>query len=278
MELVIDARCQTGESPVWDAAAGRLVFVDVPAGRVHGWIRGADAPVVLAALDRPVGAVVPRAGGGFVLAAADGLVALTSTDVTTPLLALEADVADRRANDAVAGPGGHLYVGTTTYHHDAPVGFLYRVDPDATVHEVASGLTLANGIAFTPTGTRAYFTDSVTRRVDVFDHDPTTGALTGRRPFAETGPDGYPDGLTVDAEGGLWVALWSAGRLHRYDERGALDAVVEVPVAGVTNAAFGGPDLDELYVTTTAGPEPGAGGVFAYSPGVAGIVSSVFTG
>jgi len=163
-------------------------------------------------------------------------------------------------------------------------GALHRLDPDGSVHTVLTGVTISNGIAWSPDGSLVYYVDTPTRRVDVFDFDPVTATFENRRPVVEI-PEGAgaPDGMTVDAEGGLWVALWDGGAVRRYTADGTLDAVVDLPARRVTAATFGGPDLDELYVTTSRtglaeDQEASAGAVFRYEPGVRGLPAHTYAG
>jgi sugar lactone lactonase YvrE len=140
---------------------------------------------------------------------------------------------------------------------------------------VLAGVTVSNGLDWSPDGSLAYYDDTATHRVDVFDYDRDAG-LTGRRPFVQMPDDGNPDGLTVDAEGGVWVALYGSGVVHRYTPAGVLDDVVEVPTAQVTACTFGGPRLDQLFVTTSReglapGDDPLAGSLFRTDVGIAGL-------
>jgi sugar lactone lactonase YvrE len=157
-------------------------------------------------------------------------------------------------------------------------GALYRLDPDGTVQQVHSGITISNGIGWAPDGSRAYYVDSGTGRVVVCSPD-----LTERRPFVKV-PEttGTPDGLTVDAEGGVWVALWGGSAVHRYSPDGELDQVVSLPVAQVSSCAFGGADLATLYITTSgeglSDPEPGAGALFAVQTSTTGQPTLTFAG
>ena len=188
-----------------------------------------------------------------------------------------------RMNDGGCDPDGRFYCGSMAYDETPGAGSLYRLDPDGTTTVVLSGVTISNGLAWSPDGTRAYYVDTPTRRVDVFDYDPGTG-LTGRRPWAVV-PDGpgVPDGLTVDADGGVWTALWGGGAVCRFTGAGQLDGVVELPVPRVTACAFGGPALTTLYVTTSrlqtdTDRYPAAGAVFAVDVGVRGLPVRPFAG
>jgi sugar lactone lactonase YvrE len=147
------------------------------------------------------------------------------------------------------------------------------------VTALATGLGISNGIGWSPDERLMYYVDSLDHQVDVFDYDPATGAIEGRRKFAAVGGgDVVPDGLTVDAEGGIWVAVWGGGAVLRHDPDGRVRQTVEVPAVQVTSCAFGGPDLDRLYITTAAGGGPGAGALFVVEPGVTGQPSHPFRG
>jgi sugar lactone lactonase YvrE len=215
-------------------------------------------------------------------------VVLLDPDGTRHTLAtLEPGLPDNRLNDAKCDPAGRLWAGTMAMSEAQPDGALYRIDGDGVTERVVSGLTVSNGLDWSPDATRMYLNDSPTRRVDVFDHDPATGAVSGRRPFARIDPGGgFPDGLTVDAEGGVWVALFAGGQVRRYSPEGTLDAVVPLPVTNVTSLTFGGPDRADLFVTTAKhhldpaqrAAQPLAGAVFVLRPGVRGRPAGRFAG
>jgi sugar lactone lactonase YvrE len=170
------------------------------------------------------------------------------------------------------------------YDMAEPRAALYRYDLDGTVTTVLSGVTVSNGIAWDADGSRMYYIDSATQRIDVFDYDADSGTPADRRPLVSVEPGmGMPDGMALDDEGGLWVALWRGGAVHRYGPDGRLDAVVELPVRLVTACAFGGAGLDKLYITTSGhglppGSQPGAGAVFVLRPGVRGLPTGMFAG
>ncbi|MFI5958794.1 SMP-30/gluconolactonase/LRE family protein [Cryptosporangium sp. NPDC051539] len=282
-EQVTDACTEHGEGPVWDTAGGVLRFVDMLAGAVltfdpvTGGVRRSAVADVAAALR-------PRRSGGWVLATERGFALLDPGDLEAPDDATPVWIeafTDRaiRMNDGGCDPQGRFYCGSMAYSQESGLGTLYRLDADHGVHEVITGLTISNGLCWTPDGASAYFVDSPTRRVDVCAFDPKTGDLQDRRPFV-TIDDGLPDGLTVDADGGVWVALYGAGAVHRYDRNGTLDLVVEVPVSQPTSCAFVDRDL---YITTTRenlpeGAEPAAGALFHLRPGVRGVPPLAFAG
>ena len=278
-------RAALGEGPCYDAATGALYWVDIPACRVHE--RAADGALRSWDVGQPVGAVVVRARGGLVLAARDGFLALdlvsdaasgTVSDAITPLapLGLPPGV---RMNDGACDRAGRFLAGSMADDEAPGWGTLYRLDPDHAVAELIAGVTISNGIGWSPDGTLMYYIDSPTRRVDVLDYDPATGAISDRRTFAaiEAG-EAMPDGLAVDAEGGVWVALWDGGAVLRFAPDGRLRQAVELPCPRVTSCAFGGPDLATLYITTAAGPGDQGGELFRVPAGVAGLPSYPYQG
>ena len=284
-EVVIETRAELGEGPRWDAAAGTLLWVDIPGHRVHRY----DPETGLDTAERVPGIVslaLPRRSGGAVIGLPDGLHLLDGE--RSPLLVpIDAERTDTRTNDGACDSAGRLWVGTMALDEASPLGGLYRVDADLSVTSVLTGTTISNGLGWSPAGDRFYFIDSPTRRVDVFDFDPETGALEGRRRFAAVEVEGaVPDGLAVDAEGGVWVALHGGWGLRRYAPDGELAAVVDLPVARVTSCCFGGADLRDLYVTTrreglSAGElveQPLAGALLRLDPGVAGLPTHAFAG
>jgi sugar lactone lactonase YvrE len=183
-------------------------------------------------------------------------------------------------NEGGCDPDGRFYCGSMAYDQRAGAASLYRLDRDRSVHVVLTGVTVSNGLDWSPDGSLAYYNDTATRQVTVFDYDTESG-LTGRRVFAHV--DGRPDGLTVDADGGVWVALSGGGAVHRYSPGGQLEDVVEVPARKVTACTFGGARLDELFITTSReGLEPGedplAGSLFRVVPGMRGVPTREFAG
>ncbi len=270
-----------GEGPFWDDVRRSLLVVDMLAGDVVR-LDGTGAPVRSHVGD--VAAVVrARAEGGYVLALERGF-ALADEDLSvTDQITVLGD-ASARMNDGGCDPQGRFYCGTMAYDVAPGAGSLYRLDTDRTVTTVLDGVTISNGLQWSVDGSLAYYNDTPTGRVDVFDVDPGTGAFSGRRPFAVVPDDaGKPDGMAVDAEGGIWIALWEGGRVHRYDADGALTEVVELPVSRTTACTFGGPDGRTLFVTSsrlgvTEAAEPLAGAVFSIDAGVAGAVQHAYAG
>ncbi|MFG3099139.1 SMP-30/gluconolactonase/LRE family protein [Streptomyces sp. NPDC048182] len=279
-DVAIRAAAALGEGPTWDPAAERLIWVDVLGARVHTW-HPATGRRTVRTTGQHVGAAKPRAGGGLVLNLRDGVGLLDpGTDVFRWLH--RERVPGRRANDAAVAPDGSLWAGTMRYDEAAGGGTLARLTGEGRVSAVLDAVAVSNGIGWSPDGRLMYYVDSPTRRVDVFDHD-AEGRLTGRRPLAavEEGA-GFPDGLTVDADGCVWVALWEGGAVRRYTPAGRLDRTVPLPVRRVTACAFGGPSLTDLYVTTArtgpAAPHPLAGSVLVVPDAGTGLPQPAFAG
>lgn len=278
-ELVLDARAQLGEGPIWDADRGRLLFVDIMRGHVHECdpVTGRDRAIDAG---RPVSAIAPTVRGDWVIAARDGFYRLDPESGATSLIAhVERDDPQTRMNDGYVDARGRFWAGTMGMGGVRERGSLYRLDPDGQVTRHLMGVNISNGIDWSPDGRLMYYADTGVGRVDVFDFDEARGAIGNRRPFLVIPEDqGYPDGLVVDADGCVWLALWEGGAVHRYRPDGSLDISVPMPVTLVTKCAFGGPDLTDLYITTAwidldadgRTREPLAGGLFRLRPGVSG--------
>ena len=211
---------------------------------------------------------------GFALEDADG------TLTHLPQLWTDTGV---RMNEGGCDPDGRFYCGSMAYDQRKGAASLYRLDPDGSVRVVLDAVTISNGLEWSPDGSRAYYNDTATGEVATFDYDPGLG-LTGRRRFVPI-PEGQglPDGLTVDADGGVWVALNKGGAVHRYTAAGVLDGVVQVPTAHVTACTFGGERLDELFITTSReglqpGEDPVAGTLFRAAVGIQGLPVREFAG
>jgi sugar lactone lactonase YvrE len=251
--------------------AGDIVSIDTTGAlldRLHvGSVAAAFRP-------RRVGGLVVATERGFALVNGDGVVHRLPDLWTDPRV---------RMNDGGCDPQGRFYCGSMAYDLSPGAGRLYCLEPTGPVHVVLSAVTISNGLAWSPDETTAYYVDSVTQRIDMFDHDPVTG-LSGRRPFVEIPAEhGLPDGLAVDRDGGVWVALFGGSAVRRYGPDGVLDEVIPLPVSQVTACTFGGPALDQLYITTSRenvpdGEQPHAGSVYRASPGVSGLPASDFVG
>ncbi|MBB0243258.1 SMP-30/gluconolactonase/LRE family protein [Streptomyces alkaliphilus] len=283
VEAAVRAGAELGEGPTWDPDGERLIWVDILGGRVHGY-RPGDGRRSVRVVEQHVGAAKPRAGGGLVLNLRDGVFALDDGPDRGDLRPLHHDpVPGRRGNDAAVAPDGSLWAGTMRYDEGEGGGTLVRVAPDGSSRTVLSRVTVSNGLGWSPEGDRMYYIDTPTRRVDVFDFTPD-GDVRDRRPLVHTGErDGFPDGMTVDADGCLWVAFWEGGAVRRYTPEGRLDRTLRMPVSRPTACAFGGPGLRDLYVTCARvglGPhdEPLAGSLLVIPDIGQGLPQPAFAG
>jgi sugar lactone lactonase YvrE len=284
IEVVTAVGAELGEGPVWDARSGRVAWVDITARRIHltdpasGATETIDVPL-------HVGAVAPRTAGGFVAALQDGFWVVADGPARRIATVPEASPG-LRFNDGKCDPAGRFWAGTMAYDQAPGAGALYRLDLDGQVRLVLGGVTVSNGLAWSLDGGTMHYIDTPTQRVDAFSYDPVTAEIEDRRSEIHIPLEaGAPDGMTIDAAGGLWIALWGGAAMHRYLD-GRLERVIELPVSQPTSCCFGGEGLDELYITSawqglSAGArqaQPLAGALFRVRPGVQGIPPAVFDG
>jgi sugar lactone lactonase YvrE len=287
IEVFADLRADVGEAPHWDEQTKTLLFVDLTAGMVFRYDQS-GAKLGSFSVGQEVGAVVPRRGGGLVLAVRDGIAAVSDAgegfELTSPV---ERDIPGNRMNDAKCDPAGRLFAGTTAFDFSPHSAALYRVEQDWSFEQIVRDATQSNGIAWSPDGSRMYFIDSATAGVDVFDFDVGTGSVGNRRRLVTIAPaHGVPDGMTADNRGNLWVACFGGAAVRCFSPAGVPLAEVLLPVSQVTSCAFGGSDLADLYVTTAAyrlstdqlKKEPHAGATFVCRPGAPGMPASSFAG
>jgi sugar lactone lactonase YvrE len=283
VEPVGEVSAVLGEGPYWRPEDETLLWVDIERGLLHTTVVSSGETT-----SRDLGeisAVFPAFGGGILTAGGSRLTLRTErpggewTDRTIAEVPARADV---RFNDGGVDPAGRVWIGSMHRGETEPIGELYRLDGDV-LSPVQKGVTISNGLAWSPDGSRLYYADSPMRRIDVFDYDPATGEAFRRRVFTDLrGADGMPDGLTVDADGCVWVAMFGGAALRRFAPSGRPDAMLPIPVAQPTSCAFGGPDLSELYVTTASrdlsetarAAQPLAGRLLRLRPGPFGLPSA----
>jgi L-arabinonolactonase len=277
-----------GEGPIWDAARGRLWWVDINGRRLE-WFEpasGADGGVDL---EVQTTSVVPRANGvGLLAAAKPGLGVLDpETGAFELKIELEADRPHNRPNDGNVDLAGRYWFGTMHETYGRFEGSLYRLDPDWTLTRCITGMGIPNTLVCSADGRRLYIADSTRLTLETASIDPETGALGPTLPFADTKGQSYgPDGSAVDAEGYLWNCQWGGSRIVRYAPDGRIDRIVPLPVTNPTSCAFGGADLDTLYITSaretlspeTLAREPWSGALMAFKPGVRGLDLPPFGG
>lgn len=297
LRCVYQARSVLGEGALWSTDERKLYWIDQMRPEIHRFDPATGHDEHLASdLPAQLGAMVPRASGGLVLAASDGITAIdTATMQRSPIVNPIAGKPRATFNDAKCDRQGRLWAGTTDREETDAIGELYRVDADGTAHRIADGFICSNGPSFSPDGRVVYHTRSHDRTIVAYDVDPDTGAASNQRLFARIAPeDGIPDGSTVDAEGHVWCTHWDGARVTRYRPDGTVDRVVRMPVRTPTSCAFGGPDLKTLFITTASitmvdkrwvymtdaqfDASPDEGGIFALDVDVPGLPEPAFAG
>ncbi|MCR8670099.1 SMP-30/gluconolactonase/LRE family protein [Agrococcus sp. HG114] len=278
-EQITDPIAFHGEGPVWSEWWGGLRWLDMLAGDI---LTLTETGIERRHVGSIAACVRPRRGGGAVVGVERGFVLEDIDGDLEPLPELWSSTAIRM-NEGGCDPDGRFYCGSMAYDQTPGAASLYRLDPDRSVETVLTGVTVSNGLDWSPDGSLAYYDDTETGAVAVFDYSREQG-LTSRRQLAALPDDGRPDGLTVDADGCVWVAVVNGGAVLRFRPDGTLDGRVEVPgVTRVTACAFGGERLDRLFITTSRehlppGEEPAAGALFAVDPGVTGLPVREFAG
>jgi D-xylonolactonase len=275
---------ELGEGPLWDAPSRSVYFVDIKGRRIHRY--GEDGQMASWPAPAQVSFIMPLAQGGFACALEDGLYRFDPGAGAFMLLRhVEADLPGNRFNDGHVDATGTLWFGSMDDSEQEPTGSLYRLGADGRLTTADSGYVITNGPAVSPDGATLYHTDTLARTVFRFDVQ-ADGTLANKRPFVTIAGTGFPDGMAVDVEGYVWVALFGGGRIERYTPDGSLAASIAFPCSNITKLAFGGDDLRTVYVTTawkgmTAAArsrEPLAGGLFAFRAGVAGLAPHAATG
>jgi sugar lactone lactonase YvrE len=277
VEVALSVLGEHAEGPLWDAQTAQLRWVDITGRRMHCFDPGSGRHTSWSTFAEP-GGVILSASGDPVVATPVGLAALDrSTGELTLRVVIEQHRPENRTNDVKVDPRGRAWVGTMAFDKRPRNGALYRVD-DEVASRVVHGLTISNGPAFDDAGTTLYLADTALGVIDVFDVEPETRALASRRRLVDLSDSQvWPDGMTVDDEGMLWVAIARASAVHRYRADGTLDGLVELPTTNPTSVAFGGADGDELYITTSwvdcepdsHAVDPFDGAIFRCRPGVA---------
>lgn len=285
---VLASRNRLGEGPIWHSQEQKLYWVDILDGTFLSWHPGSDARE-LVHVGTPIGVMAFRASGGLVMATKKGF---ATWDAQTQQLEVIANpIADKeqmRFNDGAVDCAGRFWAGTMSMiNESSKVGVLYRLDPDRSVHIMETGVSVSNGIGWNPDNTIMYFTDSPQRVIYAYDFDAATGAIAHRRSFVHL-QDGkaVPDGLAVDSEGYIWSACWDGAKINRYAPDGQIEQVIQVPALRTTSCVFGGPELNELYITSawngldgeTLERYPFSGDIFSLKTTVKGLEKFAFAG
>jgi len=287
-ELLLDAHALVGEGPLWDADANVLWWVDIMSSKLYAYDpetgdnREWD-------VGQHVGTVVQRASGGLLLALQNGFAAYDPVnDALEMLVDPEAHLPGNRFNDGKCDPAGRFWAGTMAYENPSNQGSLYRLDTDHSVHNMVGDIGISNGIIWSLDAKTMYYTDSLDFAIRAYDYDVETGDIHNERVIIDIPKEmGIADGFTIDEEGMLWVAHFRGARVRRWNpDTAEMLEEIELPTSCITACAFGGPNLEQLYITSASyrlrdaekAQEPHAGGLFVAQPGVRGVPSDKFRG
>lgn len=287
-DLLLDAHAILGEGPFWHPRRRRLFWVDIEGHSVHDTDTSTRADTVIP-IGEQVGCIAPAGDRLLVMGLRSGFAVLDlETRRRVHIEDPEHHLPENRFNDGKCDPAGRFWAGTMAVSEEADRGSLYCLDTTLRVSCKVPGVSVSNGLAWSLDGKTMYYVDSPDRRVVAYDYDVRTGAIANVRPvFAVPEGWGFPDGMTIDADGCLWVALWDGGRVLRVDPAaGRVCAEIPMPVSRPTSCAFGGASLDELYITSASinltsaqrAAQPHAGGLFVCRPGVTGLPAVEFAG
>ena len=279
VDVVIDMHARLGEGPLWDHRTGVVAWVDILAGLVHITEPGTGVTTSIPA-GTEVGALALHGDEGYLLATRSGFAVLEGTRVETLDEVLTAE--GQRMNDGALDPVGRFVAGSIT-NDRSPTGALYVRDVDGSARTLFGGVTVSNGLAWSAAGDRMYYIDSALQGIDVMDYDLAEGVVSDRRRLVSIpDADGTPDGMTIDAEGCLWVAFFGGAAVRRYSPTGELIGEVELPVSRITSCAFGGQNLEQLFITSAAvgatpddPPRALDGALFVVEPDCTGVLSPV---
>lgn len=285
-ELVLDTKSELGEGAIWNYKTGELIWVNIK-GEILNFYHPKTESNREMFTGQMIGTVVPAESGKVMVALQNGIYSYDPDSGAKKLIVdPEADKPDNRFNDGKCDPAGRFWAGTMSLVGAKNAGALYRLDADSTIHKMIDGVGTSNGIVWSADKTKMYYIDTPTRKVMGYDYDNETGDISNPKVAVEI-PDGigYPDGMTIDRKDNLWVALWGGSAVACFNpENGELLRKIEVPAKNVTSCAFGGDDLETLYITTaresTSDEDlerfPHAGGVFKVRPGVKGVKAYFF--
>ena len=285
-ELILEAKAILGEGPVWDYRHSILYWVDIMQGHLHVYDFLAQKNTIHE-IGQLVGAAVPREKGGLVMALRHGF---AFYDTSTKSLEMVADpeqhLPGNRFNDGKCDPAGRFWAGTMEIEEQKPTGSLYCLHPDLSIKKKLSNLSISNGMAWSGDGAKMYFIDTPTYKVQCFAYDVFTGEIQYERDVVKIDSEkmGFPDGMTIDAEDNLWVAMYDGGKICCFDAAsGKLLEQIEVPAKKTSSCTFGGENLDTLFITTigrdtNSETDPQAGSLFAVNPGIKGVKADFFKG
>ncbi len=288
VELVLDTKSALGEGAIWNYKTAELIWVDIDAQilNVYSPFLNFNKEMLTGQM---IGTVVPAESGKLIVALENGFYQLDPTNGAKLFIANpEADKTGNRFNDGKCDPAGRLWAGTMHKEGKPDLGALYRLGPDTTVHKMIDKVSISNGIVWSLNHRKMYYIDTPTQKVTAWDYENETGEISNAQTVVEVPQEmGHPDGMTIDAEGNLWIALWNGAAVGCWSpETGELLRTIDVPAKNVTSCAFGDDDLATLYITTARmGTSledlekfPHAGGLFKTRPGVKGVEAFFFKG
>ena len=284
LRVVSAVNYDLAEGPFWDSSTNKLIFVDCNRGHINQ-LDPVSGSLSRSELGQTVGVAIPCKSGGFAVTSSEGLLFYQEKDDASLIVPIESGLPNNRMNDGKCDSRGRLWSGTFSTSFRRGAGNLYRIDPDLSLTKAVSGIRVSNGIAWNEDETLMYFNDTLSGGIDVFDYDIDQGVISNRRRFVDIERDqGLPDGLTVDKNGCVWVALFYGYMIRRYNPKGDLVGVIKLPTGRVTSCNFGGSDLMDLYITTAdftlhddSRPHEQEGGyIFTCRPGVSGLPSYHF--
>jgi len=281
IELVIDSKSELGEGAIWNQKTGELMWVNIT-DKILNFYNPKTGNNKEMFTGQMIGTVVPTESGNSLVALQNGIYQLNPKTGTKKLIAdPEKDLPNNRFNDGKCDPKGRFWAGTMSTIDEGKAGTLYRLDGDSSIHKMIENVSISNGIVWSLDKTKMYYIDTPTQKVVAYDYNNETGEISNKKIAVEVASEmGFPDGMTIDEEGNIWVALWGGSAVGCWNpETGKLIRTVEVPAKNVTSCAFGDDDLATLYITTAriaASDEelkkfPNAGGVFKIRLGVKGV-------
>ncbi|WP_231687068.1 SMP-30/gluconolactonase/LRE family protein [Bacillus sp. JCM 19034] len=283
VELIIDAKATLGESPSWDESLQILYWVDIIGMKCLTYHPSTNQQKTIQ-FDQMVGAVAPKENRGLIIALENGFYGLDDLK-ETPYLIMQSETSKsgNRFNDGKCDPAGRFWAGTMSLNGDKEMGALYCLNLDLAVSKKLDRISISNGLAWSPDNKYMYYIDTPTQNVVKFDYDVETGEINNRQEIIAINPnEGYPDGMTIDQEGMLWIAHFGGGKVSRWDPTtGTHIQDVTVPALNVTSCVFGGEELNELYITTAKMGDDQheyAGGLFRIKTDVKGSPTYQFKG
>lgn len=286
LELVIDSKSDLGEGAIWNNKTGELMWINIT-GKILNFYNPTTGNNKELFTGQMIGTVVPAHSGDVLVALQNGIYSLNPETGSKKLIVNpENNKPNNRFNDGKCDPSGRFWVGTMSMQNEKEAGALYRFDPDSSIHKMIENVSISNGIVWSPDFTKMYYIDTPTQKVMVYNYNNETGNISNPQVAIDVQEImGAPDGMTIDSEGNLWIALWGGAAVGCWNpESGKLLRSIDVPAKNVTSCAFGGNDLKTLYITTariaTSNEElekyPYAGGLFKVKPGVKGVEAFFF--